>query len=315
MVKSIRYSSFMLNRFRLMERIMKEIRLSEERTGKRQSAILLLDLDGMYFHTGLISFITGPYRIMWGTLVEQYPSFLSAIVCFNCTPAMRTLWNACTPFLGDEYRQKVYLLGQENDWREKLPLLELSIPLEAFPKDYGGEREFKIREPKPYQTPILELSPKDLLELEELKIPAGEFLLKTYFLEKCERLHFVLSHERELTINILYSEKRKTIRREQITKIFKLEEVDDLCEVYAGCERPGLPGIDFWNWIVPKTGFFHLIFGNEKAWILPVTLKFQIFRKQDEKRYQQTNSLQPIPEECLGNEFLENRNENNEIKN
>ncbi|CAK5052305.1 unnamed protein product [Meloidogyne enterolobii] len=59
MVKSIRYSSFMLNRFRLMERIMKEIRLSEERTGKRQSAILLLDLDGMYFHTGLISFITG----------------------------------------------------------------------------------------------------------------------------------------------------------------------------------------------------------------------------------------------------------------
>uniref|UniRef100_A0A914MA31 CRAL-TRIO domain-containing protein n=1 Tax=Meloidogyne incognita TaxID=6306 RepID=A0A914MA31_MELIC len=172
MVKSIRYSSFMLNRFRLMERIMKEIRLSEERTGKRQSAILLLDLDGMYFHTGLISFITGPYRIMWGTLVEQYPSFLSAIVCINCTPAMRTLWNACTPFLGDEYRQKVYLLGQENDWREKLPLLELSIPLEAFPRDYGGEREFKIREPKPYQTPILELSPKDLLELEELKIPA-----------------------------------------------------------------------------------------------------------------------------------------------
>jgi len=53
----------MLNRFRLMERIMKEIRLSEERTGKRQSAILLLDLDGMYFHTGLISFITGVLRL------------------------------------------------------------------------------------------------------------------------------------------------------------------------------------------------------------------------------------------------------------
>uniref|UniRef100_A0A1I8BRZ7 CRAL-TRIO domain-containing protein n=1 Tax=Meloidogyne hapla TaxID=6305 RepID=A0A1I8BRZ7_MELHA len=61
MMKSIRYSSFMLNRFRLMERIMKEIRLSEEKAGKRQSAVLLLDLAGMNFHTGLISFITGVF--------------------------------------------------------------------------------------------------------------------------------------------------------------------------------------------------------------------------------------------------------------
>uniref|UniRef100_A0A1I8BRH8 Acetyltransferase n=1 Tax=Meloidogyne hapla TaxID=6305 RepID=A0A1I8BRH8_MELHA len=91
--------------------------------------------------------------------------------------------------------------------------------------------------------------------------------------------------------------------REQITKLFELGEVEDLFEVYAGCERPGLAGIDCWNWHVPQTGFFHLIFGNEKAWILPVTLKFQIFRKQqniDEKRFQL--GLQPIPEEYLGNE-------------
>jgi hypothetical protein len=64
MMKNIKYSSFMLNRFRLMERIMREIRRSENITGKRQSAVLVLDLDGMNFHTGLISFITGFYLIV-----------------------------------------------------------------------------------------------------------------------------------------------------------------------------------------------------------------------------------------------------------
>ncbi|KAF7639790.1 CRAL-TRIO domain-containing protein [Meloidogyne graminicola] len=260
----IRYSSFMLNRFRIMERIMNEIHNSERKTGKKQSAILVLDLAGMAIHTGLISFITGPYRIMWGTLLEQYPSFLSAIICLNCTSIMKQLWNACTPFLGDEYKQKVYLLGQEDEWLNTI-------------------------DPKPLQIPIFELSP-ELNKLEELSIPAGEFLLKTYFFEKDEHLQFIICHERELTINILFSEKRKTIIREQISKAIEGEE-EDLCEIYAGCERPGLLGIDYWNW----------------SWILPVTLKFQIFRKQqnkkDEKQFQQKLCLQPIPEEYIFNNY------------
>lgn len=50
-------------------------------------------------------------------------------------------------------------------------------------------------------------------------------------------------------------------------------------EVYAGCERPGgLTQLDYWKWNVPYTGFYYVIFGNEKAWILSVTVKYQIFQ-------------------------------------
>lgn len=49
-------------------------------------------------------------------------------------------------------------------------------------------------------------------------------------------------------------------------------------EVFAGCERPGLPTLDHWKWKVPYTGFYYAIFGNEKAWIMSVSIKYQIFQ-------------------------------------
>lgn len=49
-------------------------------------------------------------------------------------------------------------------------------------------------------------------------------------------------------------------------------------EVFHGCELPGIPTMDFWKWIVPHTGFYYAIYGNEKAWIMSVSCRYQIFQ-------------------------------------
>jgi hypothetical protein len=49
-------------------------------------------------------------------------------------------------------------------------------------------------------------------------------------------------------------------------------------EVFAGCERPGLPTLDCWSWTANETGFYHVIFGNEKAWWISVSLEFKLFQ-------------------------------------
>jgi hypothetical protein len=77
---------------------------------------------------------------MWGTLVEQYPSILSSILVINCPPSISVLWSACASFLGDEYRQRVHLLGK--DWQQRIVQLGLLQP-EAMPiEHYGGLRPF-----------------------------------------------------------------------------------------------------------------------------------------------------------------------------
>jgi hypothetical protein len=64
----------MLNRFRLMERILGQIRRSEEKTGQRQSAILVMDLAGIRFHAGLVGFISGIRLSINSIFVRIFPS-------------------------------------------------------------------------------------------------------------------------------------------------------------------------------------------------------------------------------------------------
>lgn len=59
MLKHVRTSAFLLNRFRLMERISTKIQENERRTGKMSSAVLIIDLEGLSFQANLIGFISG----------------------------------------------------------------------------------------------------------------------------------------------------------------------------------------------------------------------------------------------------------------
>lgn len=58
-IQTMRISAFMMNRFRIMERIIESVNLSEESSGCLSSAVLIIDLEGLVLHSGLLSFISG----------------------------------------------------------------------------------------------------------------------------------------------------------------------------------------------------------------------------------------------------------------
>lgn len=62
-MQTIRTSAFMMNRFRVMERVLGSINVLEETSGILSSAVLIIDLEGLVLHSGLISFISGKFYL------------------------------------------------------------------------------------------------------------------------------------------------------------------------------------------------------------------------------------------------------------
>uniref|UniRef100_A0A914HHW9 CRAL-TRIO domain-containing protein n=1 Tax=Globodera rostochiensis TaxID=31243 RepID=A0A914HHW9_GLORO len=286
MMKHIRTSAFMLNRFRLMERVLRAVHASERASGQPQSAVLLMDLEGMCLQANLVGFISGPYRIMWGTLIEQYPQLISSILLLNAPTFINVLWSACVSFIGDDYRRRVHVYG--TNWRERIAH---AVPLDALPEGqpYGGRRPHNFRNPQPCRIAPLDIPSVELSELCRLNIPAGAFVIQTFFLSVGEQLQFLLRNETEITMNIFFSFTKKFLHPDEIVAIQQMDnnnamdetnsaDPPELEEVFAGCERPGMPTLDTWKWRAPKAGFYHLVLGNEKAWIMPVSVEFQLFQ-------------------------------------
>lgn len=94
--------------------------------------------------------------------------------------------------------------------------------------------------------------------------------MESYYLTKDTVLEFYIKHSQEFTMNIFFSPHQKEIKN--INK-----EMEVMEEVFAGCERPALPTLDYWVWRVPYTGFYHVIYGNEKAWLMSVSVEYQMF--------------------------------------
>uniref|UniRef100_A0A914QQI9 CRAL-TRIO domain-containing protein n=1 Tax=Panagrolaimus davidi TaxID=227884 RepID=A0A914QQI9_9BILA len=221
MMKTIRSTAFMLNRFRSMEKVMKKINEQEFKDRKMSSAVMVIDLEGLNFQSNLISFISGPYRILWGTLIEQYPYLISQIFIVNTPTFMSVLWNACSAFIPTEYRKKIQLLGG-GEWRNQL---SKSIPPKSLPLSYGGSRQdLLIKSPKPciIQIPKAELSLDEML-LDEVIIPAGGFVVHTFKLEADEKIEFFMKHDQEFTMNIFYHKEKKRITKLE-TDLEEMEE-------------------------------------------------------------------------------------------
>ncbi|KAE9554198.1 hypothetical protein FO519_002562, partial [Halicephalobus sp. NKZ332] len=269
MMKSIRTTPFMLNRFRNMERVLNQIGFEEKKEGKMSSAVLVIDLEGLNFQPNLIGFISGSYRILWGTLIEQYPYLISQILILNTPTFMNLLWNACSTFIPAEYRKKIQFLG--SDWEKEI---HSYLPASCLPQMYSGSLpDSLVRLPTSCEIsiPKAELSFDEVL-LESVIVPAGGIVVHVFQFNENEEIEFFMKHEQEFTMNMFFDEKKKTIQ--------KFEDSEEMLEVYAGCERPGIPTLDHWKLRAPKTGFYHVIYGNEKAWIMSVNFKFQIFRNQ-----------------------------------
>ncbi|KHN86115.1 CRAL-TRIO domain-containing protein F28H7.8 [Toxocara canis] len=178
MVNSIQTTPFMNNRFRIMERVLRQINEMEEQTKRISGGVFVVDLDGLQLQTSLINILSGPYRIMWGTLLEQYPHIFSTIVVVNVPKFMNVLWTVCIPFITEEYRSKIIITSEK--WRREI--LEY-IDAECLPVYYGGTMVDKhgdqrcrslIAVPPSTPFPSFKLIPK--VELDVVSIPAGMIL-------------------------------------------------------------------------------------------------------------------------------------------
>lgn len=116
----------MKSRFRWMERVHREVVKEEKRTGRQSGGLLIMDLNQLRFSPSLLSVIggsfllpyslsysisSGPYRIMWGTLFEQYPQMIQEIVIINAPTFVNLLYQTCIPFIPADYKVLQYLFS------------------------------------------------------------------------------------------------------------------------------------------------------------------------------------------------------------
>ncbi|VDM54825.1 unnamed protein product [Angiostrongylus costaricensis] len=103
-VDNIRITRFLRLKFRTMERLQQRVEQEERRLDKQSGGILIMDLDGLVMSTTLLSVLAGPYRILWGTLFEQYPQLIQQIIVINAPKFVNLLYQTCIPFIPQDYK-------------------------------------------------------------------------------------------------------------------------------------------------------------------------------------------------------------------
>ncbi|KAI6183834.1 hypothetical protein M3Y97_00531200 [Aphelenchoides bicaudatus] len=167
------------------------------------------------------------------------------------------LWSACSTFIPSEYKEKIHLLNTNSDFSS----LHEHVDSFLLPNEYGGQSPIQIQ--KPIECNVSLIDVPNNAQLDWVCIPAGKSVVQTYYLMQGQKLQSYLRNSQEFNLNSLTNPQK---------------EMEELDEVFAGCERPGLPTLDAWSWTSHKNGFYHVIFGNEKAWLMSVSLEFQLFQ-------------------------------------
>src|SRR5690348_9335711 len=98
----------MRNKFRMMEDLHSMVVEQEVKSQRQSGGLLIMDLEGLSFSTSLLSVIAGiythkkwnftnlgPYRIVWGTLFEQYPQLIQQILIVNAPTFVNILYQTC----------------------------------------------------------------------------------------------------------------------------------------------------------------------------------------------------------------------------
>uniref|UniRef100_A0A915AJK8 CRAL-TRIO domain-containing protein n=1 Tax=Parascaris univalens TaxID=6257 RepID=A0A915AJK8_PARUN len=197
MVNSVQTTPFMKNRFRIMERILRHINCMEEETKRISGGVFVVDLEGLQLQTSLINILKGPYRIMWGTLLEQYPEIFSKILVVNVPKFMNILWTKKIIITSEKWRQEIL----EHIDSECLPVYYGG----TMTDEYGDERcRSLIVIPPPPPFPRFKTIPS--VELDAVFIPAGGKTVQVYHFEKDSRLEIFMHHDQEFTMVVLYSD-------------------------------------------------------------------------------------------------------------
>ncbi|VDD94422.1 unnamed protein product [Enterobius vermicularis] len=263
LLEKVQFTPFMKSRFQKLEAVLRTVNKYEEETKQLSSAILIINLEGLVLQSNLVNIVKGPYRIMWGTLFDEYPQLFSRIVVINAPSFMNIIWAAVSQFLDAELTEKITILTEETH-SEIFEYIDPSY----LPTSCGGELDDESLSEK---IPSFETFPPPSGDpnvlLKELIIPAGGSLVQVYHFDENTELEFYLNHQEEFSYIILYSEENIDYN--------KWGE-EELQEVYAGCELPGLATTDYWKWKTPYTGYYYICYGNEKAWFYSVLVNHLI---------------------------------------
>ncbi|CAD6194054.1 unnamed protein product [Caenorhabditis auriculariae] len=256
LVNNVRMSNFMKIKFRMMERLHEKVVEEEKRTGKQGGGVLVMDLQGLEFSTKLLSVLTGPYRIMWGTLFDHYPQLLQQIIVVNAPTYVNLLHQAFSPFLPNDYKEKIIISSE--DAANTLPK---HIHPSCLPEELGGTDELSpITQPL---APFPTAEPVDVT-LNAVRVPAGKYSIQKFCWKAGDVIEFYLQNDNCFHYFMFFSEDDS-------------KSSENWREVSVGCERPALKQIDVWKWTVPFTGYYFIRYGNEGSWLFSITVNTSHF--------------------------------------
>uniref|UniRef100_A0A1I7XE58 CRAL-TRIO domain-containing protein n=1 Tax=Heterorhabditis bacteriophora TaxID=37862 RepID=A0A1I7XE58_HETBA len=148
-VDNVRVTRFLRMKFRTMERLQQRVQIEEERTKRQSGGVLIMDLEGLSFSTRLLSVLAGPYRIIWGTLFEQYPQLIQQIIVINAPKYINLLYQTCIPFVPRDYKDKIII----SSGNPKETMLKY-IDEEYLPVELGGQCDMNCSGDYEIYTPI-----------------------------------------------------------------------------------------------------------------------------------------------------------------
>ncbi|KAK6015420.1 CRAL/TRIO domain protein [Ostertagia ostertagi] len=262
-LKAVQLSDFLIQRFRLQEKMLSALNELEAETGKQASVIYILDLDGLKFETSLLSIVTGPYRILWASVYTNYPEWIKTCYIVNAPPFMGLIWKALGPLLPERTRNKVQLWTANSDWKK-------SNSKENIPAYWGG---------KMYD------ANGDGMCRDRLSIPFDPIPHELYW-EPDERAPGLS----ELTCAILRPNisvwASGTVMTSLPSILPWMRWWCDLLEApnfnatcsdwFPDFDYPGMPTVDYLRIKTLGAGVYKVKYGNEQAWVRSLTVYYRI---------------------------------------
>uniref|UniRef100_A0A914WG54 CRAL-TRIO domain-containing protein n=1 Tax=Plectus sambesii TaxID=2011161 RepID=A0A914WG54_9BILA len=272
-MKSIQMTPYLNQRHRFMEKIMDEVVAIEKETGKMSGVIYIFDLEGLSFDASLVSVVTGPFRLTWTTMANHYREWIDKFVIINAPSFLNLLYAALSPFIPDKFKSRVVFTSSK--WQEEL--LEM-IDADHLPVHYGGTMKdpdgdelcrsvLKVpgKVPKDLYWKPKEGDPK-IDDMTSLSVSAaGQCVLGYEITAPDTVMEFFLYNEHECSFGIYF-----TTDPEKVTDIKKMEQV------HMEITRAGLTTIDHFKFVCDRPGAYFVKFGNEGAWLMSVSVKYEI---------------------------------------
>nr|CDJ90346.1 Cellular retinaldehyde-binding triple function domain containing protein [Haemonchus contortus] len=283
-LKSVQLSDFLIQRFRLQEKMLGALNELEAKTGKQASVIYILDLDGLKFDTSLLSIVTGPYRILWESVYTNYPEWIKIFFIVNAPPFMGLIWKAIGPLLPERTRNKVQLCTTNSDWKNQIQKVAKpeNIPAHWGGKLYDSNGDGMCRDrlnipfdPIPHE---LYWEPDEkapgLKDLTCAVIPAGKAKIVTYVVSTHEPTYIVVNRfcDRTFGMGIWFSEDPAAVD----------SALDNMIDWFPDFDYPGMPTVDYLRIKTLGAGVYKVKYGNEQAWVRSLTVYYRIqFEKEN----------------------------------